>query len=82
MSDVTNTENTAPAATDEVVNEGQVVEGHSGSYDVVPKWFMLTAQFDPSAKTCECGFEPLQTWSAPVMPRVNHIVRNTSPAPI
>lgn len=53
-------------------NEGQVVEGHSGSYDVVPKWFMLTAQFDPSAKTCECGFEPLQTWSAPVMPRVNH----------
>ncbi len=50
-------------------NDGQVVESHSGSYDVVPKWFMFTAQFDPSTPTSDCV---LQTWSAPVMPRVNH----------
>lgn len=54
-------------------NDGQVVEGHAGSYDVVPKWFMLTAQFDPSTKVCDCEkLSSLQTWSAPVMPRVNH----------
>jgi lipoprotein signal peptidase len=42
-----------------------------GRYDVVPGWFGFTADFDHTAKTCDCGFERLQTWSAPVMPRVN-----------
>ncbi len=40
--------------------------------EVVPGWFKLIAQFDPDAPTCDCGFSALQTWSAPVMPRVNH----------
>ena len=40
--------------------------------EVVPGWFKLIAQFDPDAPLCDCGFDRLQTWSAPVMPRVNH----------
>jgi lipoprotein signal peptidase len=32
----------------------------------------LIAQFDPDSQLCGCGFSALQTWSAPVMPRVNH----------
>ena len=40
--------------------------------EVVPGWFKLIAQFDPDAPLCDCGFSALQTWSAPVMPRVNH----------
>lgn len=40
--------------------------------DVVPGWFKFIAQFDADKPLCECGFSALQTWSAPVMPRVNH----------
>jgi lipoprotein signal peptidase len=39
---------------------------------VVPDWFMLIAQFDPNTAPCNCAFSVLQTWSAPIMPRVNH----------
>src|SRR5207248_121221 len=39
---------------------------------VKEKWFKIIAQFDPEAPLCDCGFSGLQTWSAPVMPRVNH----------
>jgi lipoprotein signal peptidase len=46
-------------------------QGNGNSYDVVKHWFKLIAQFDPSAPLCDCGFSGLQTWSAPVMPRVN-----------
>jgi signal peptidase II len=45
---------------------------YSFSRQVVPGWFELIAQFDPDAPLCDCGFSGLQTWSAPVMPRVNH----------
>ena len=45
---------------------------HRGEYDVIPGWFTFTAEFDHSVPTCDCGFKGLQTWSAPVMPRVNH----------
>lgn len=41
-------------------------------WDTIPGWFQLIAQFDPDAPLCDCGFASLQTWSAPVMPRVNH----------
>jgi signal peptidase II len=41
-------------------------------WDTVPGWFQFIAQFDPEAPLCNCGFSSLQTWSAPVMPRVNH----------
>jgi lipoprotein signal peptidase len=47
-------------------------ETGGNSYVVVPGWFKLIAQFDPTAPLCDCGFQPLQTWSAPIMPRVNH----------
>lgn len=40
--------------------------------EVVPGWFRLTAEFDPTVSACDCAFNGLQTWSAPVMPRVNH----------
>ena len=43
-----------------------------GRYEVVPGWFRLAAQFDPTAAVCDCGFAGLQTWSAPVLPFVNH----------
>ncbi len=43
-----------------------------GEREVVEGWFKLTAEFDPSVQPCDCAFHPLQTWSAPVMPRVNH----------
>jgi signal peptidase II len=43
-----------------------------GRREVVEGWFRLTAEFDPSVAPCDCGFRGLQTWSAPVMPRVNH----------
>jgi lipoprotein signal peptidase len=39
---------------------------------IVPEWFKLIAQFDPGTPPCDCAFSGLQTWSAPVMPRVNH----------
>jgi lipoprotein signal peptidase len=43
-----------------------------GESDLVPGWFKLTAEFDPATEPCDCGMRPLQTLSAPVMPRVNH----------
>lgn len=53
-------------------SEGKDVAPNSFSRQVVPEWFELIAQFDPDAPLCDCGFSALQTWSAPVMPRVNH----------
>ncbi|MDB5311988.1 MAG: lspA [Gemmataceae bacterium] len=53
-------------------NGGGFSEASGNSCDVVPGWFQLIAQFDPTVPTCDCGFKALQTWSAPVMPRVNH----------
>jgi lipoprotein signal peptidase len=47
-------------------------EGYGNSYDLIPGWFKFIAQFDPESPLCTCGFDSLQTWSAPVMPRVNH----------
>ena len=46
--------------------------GTGNSFEVVPGWFELIAQFDKEAPLCDCGFSALQTVSAPVMPRVNH----------
>ena len=46
--------------------------GTGNTHTVVPGWFDLIAQFDKDAPLCDCGFSGLQTWSAPVMPRVNH----------
>ena len=43
-----------------------------GNREVIPGWFRFTAEYDPSAPLCECGFKSLQTLNAPVMPRVNH----------
>jgi lipoprotein signal peptidase len=43
-----------------------------GEYDLVAGWFKLTAEFNPLAEPCDCWMRPLQTWSAPEMPRVNH----------
>lgn len=45
---------------------------YRGESDVVPGWFKFTAEFDPGTPPCDCGLGALQTWSAPVMPRVNH----------
>ncbi len=47
-------------------------QANRGEYDVVAEWFKFTAEFDPDTKPCDCGFNGLQTWSAPTMPRVNH----------
>ena len=44
----------------------------TGEQEVVPGWFKFIAQFDLETKPCDCGVAELQTWSAPVMPRVNH----------
>ena len=43
-----------------------------GRYDLIPGWFGFTADFDSNTPTWDGGFQKLQTWSAPVMPRVNH----------
>ena len=44
-----------------------------GEYDLIPGWFKFTAEFDPGTPPCDCEIrKPLQTWSAPLMPRVNH----------
>jgi signal peptidase II len=43
-----------------------------GHREVVPNWFRFTAEYDDSTPPCDCSFGPLQTWSAPVMPHVNH----------
>jgi lipoprotein signal peptidase len=53
-------------------NDGQFGDANGNTHDVVPGWFKLIAQFRPDQRPCECGFRELQTWSAPVMPRVNH----------
>ena len=46
--------------------------GTGNTHTIVPDWFELIAQFDRESPLCDCGFSNLQTWSAPVMPRVNH----------
>lgn len=43
-----------------------------GEQEVVEGWFRFTAEFDPTVKPCEGWVHSLQTWSAPVLPRVNH----------
>ncbi|MBN9119552.1 MAG: signal peptidase II [Planctomycetes bacterium] len=55
-------------------NGGQFgdVSRTGNEHDVVPDWFKLIAQFDPNAPVSEPPVRGLQTWSAPVMPRVNH----------
>src|ERR1700722_18738949 len=53
-------------------NNGEFAETYTNSCDVVPGSFKLIAQFDPETPRCDCGFDGLQTWSAPIMPRVNH----------
>jgi signal peptidase II len=62
-------------------NEGHTVEngpyrtydGLRGEYDLVPGWFKFSAEFDPTTPVCEFGgWSALQTFSAPVMPRVNY----------
>lgn len=53
-------------------NGGEFHEAAGNKAVVVDGWFELIAQFDPAAPLCDCGFSRLQTWSAPVMPRVNH----------
>lgn len=51
---------------------GNLRAGVGNSHDVFPGKLELLAQFDPDTPVCDCGFSGLQTWSAPVMPRVNH----------
>jgi lipoprotein signal peptidase len=55
-------------------NDGQFNDpSQTGNeYGIVPGWFKLIAQFDPHTPPCNCWYSGLQTWSAPVMPRVNH----------
>jgi lipoprotein signal peptidase len=55
-------------------NNGQFNDPSQTGNDhpVVPGWFKLIAQFDPATPPCTCAFSVLQTWSAPMMPRVNH----------
>lgn len=43
--------------------------GVGGEYDVIPGWFKLLAQTDPSAPACDCAFVKM---NGPVPPRVNH----------
>lgn len=43
-----------------------------GEFNLIPGWFKFTAEFDSSTPIDKGLLEPLQTWSAPVMPRVNH----------
>jgi lipoprotein signal peptidase len=52
-------------------NSGDNPEINTYIYPVVPG-FKLIAQFDPDAPLCKSGCAELQTWSAPIMPRVNH----------
>jgi len=42
-----------------------------GRYNLVPGWFGFTAEYIPGSKPCDCSFHGLQSWSAPLMPRVN-----------
>jgi lipoprotein signal peptidase len=51
---------------------GNFHDNAGNSYSVVPGWFKLIAQFDPYTPPDNGALGGLQTWSAPVMPRVNH----------
>jgi lipoprotein signal peptidase len=51
--------------------DGHFAEPNRNTSVIVPGWFKLIAQFDPEAGFCNCGFDGLQKWSAPVMPHVN-----------
>lgn len=51
---------------------GEFHDSAGNSHDVVPGWFKLIAQFDTGTPPSDCPCGGLQTWSAPVMPRVNH----------
>lgn len=50
----------------------QDASGTGNKRTVVPGWFELIAQFDRDTQPCDCPVSGLQTWSAPMMPRVNH----------
>lgn len=52
-------------------NNGPLDGSNANSFEIVPGYFKLIAQFNPSRKFCECGFSSLQSWSAPLMPHVN-----------
>ncbi|MBA4063366.1 MAG: signal peptidase II [Isosphaera sp.] len=52
--------------------DGRLAEGTGNSHDVAPGWFKLIAQFDPATPVGDGALKSLRTWSAPVMPRVNH----------
>lgn len=52
--------------------EGRWRDGYGNSYDLIPGWFKLIAQFDPSTEFSIGWRGPLQRLNAPVMPRVNH----------
>lgn len=53
--------------------DGQFASHTGNESDVVPGWFKFIAQFDPSAPpSSTSAVNGLQTWSAPMMPRVNH----------
>jgi lipoprotein signal peptidase len=43
-----------------------------GEFDLLPGWFRFTAEFDLRTAPSDGSLSSLQTWSAPVMPRVNH----------
>jgi lipoprotein signal peptidase len=51
---------------------GEFHDSSGNSSEVVPGWFKLIAQFDTTTPPSDCPCSALQTWSAPVMPRVNH----------
>jgi lipoprotein signal peptidase len=53
-------------------NDGVYQDLSGNSFEVVPGWFKLIAQFDHATPPCDCGLQCAQTWSAPVMPRVNN----------
>lgn len=46
--------------------------GTGNTSTIIPEWFELIAQFDRETPVCDCPASGLQTWSAPMMPRVNH----------
>ena len=53
--------------------DGQFANHTGNESDVVPGWFKFIAQFDPTTPTSSTpAVNGLQTWSAPMMPRVNH----------
>lgn len=44
-----------------------------GRYNLVPGWFGFTAEYLPASRPSEAAWlNSLQTWSAPIMPHVNH----------